>query len=178
MAAEWLASPPRRNVSVNSLLLASPPERNVSIFPFFAVTAPVNNCLKGISASHTHKRTAFSISMILGANRGVLCYSLGKPMQPMGPAAEAALKKKMMAVAMGRRRSRCESHLHSIVLRFVQFRLARMEMTLKCHAIAPFVHILMETFCELTRECFSSCRQLLGMPSGFVSRTVNDFQFL
>lgn len=111
--------------------------------------------------------------MILGANRGVLCYSLGKPMQPMGPAAEAALKKKMMAVAMGRRRSRCESHLHSIVLRFVQFPLA-----IECHATAPFVHILMETFCELTRECFSSCRQLLGMPSGFVSRTVNDFQFL
>jgi hypothetical protein len=64
--------------------------------------------------------------MILGANRGVLCYSLGKPMQPMGPAAEAALKKKMMAVAAGRRRSRRESHLHSIVLRFVRFRLARM----------------------------------------------------
>merc|ERR1712078_733560 len=118
--------------------------------------------------------------MILGANRWrtVLFFGQADAAQPMGSAAEAALKKKMMAVAAGRRRSQCESHLHSIVLRFVQFRLARMEMTLKCHAIAPFVHILMETFCELTRECFSSCRQLLGMPSGFVSRTVNDFQSL
>jgi len=113
--------------------------------------------------------------MILGANRWrtVLFFGQADAAQPMGPAAEAALKKKMMAVAAGRRRSRCESHLHSIVLRFVQFRLA-----IECHATAPFVHILMETFCELARECLSSCRQLLGIPSGFVARTVNDFQFL